>query len=284
MNAIKTAMLMAALTAILLIIGNVLMGGRGVMIALIMAFAMNFFSYWFSDKIVLKMYRAQEVTEADAPELYSTVAGLTQAAGLPMPKIYIIPTNTPNAFATGRNPQHAVVAVTQGILSMLNRDELEGVLGHELGHVKNRDILISTIAATMAGAISSLAYFARWGAMFGGLGGRDNNRGGSPIILIVTALVAPLAAMIIQLAISRTREYKADAAGARFSGKPLALASALNKLQVMAVRQPMPASPATAHMFTVSPLSGGGFASLFSTHPPTEERIHRLEEMGHGTI
>jgi heat shock protein HtpX len=242
---------------------------------------MNFISYWFSDKIVLKMYRAQEVSQEDAPQLYQMVQRLAQQAELPMPKLYIIPTSTPNAFATGRNPHHAAVAVTEGIMSILNEDELEGVLAHELGHVNNRDILISTIAATIAGAVSYMAYAARWAAIFSG--GGDDNRGGNPLALLFVAILAPIAAFIIQSAISRTREFKADATGARICGKPMSLASALQKLQTMAMRRPMQANPSTAHMFTVSPLTGGGITKLFSTHPPTEERIARLQAMAHGS-
>jgi heat shock protein HtpX len=251
--------------------------------ALIIAGAMNFFSYWFSDKIVLKMYGGQQITANDDPELYGLVQELAGRGGLPMPKVYIIPDESPNAFATGRNPQHAAVAVTQGIRRILTKRELAGVLGHELSHVKNRDILIGSIAATLAGAISYLAQMAQWAAIFGG-GSRDREEGGSNIFgLLFMMIVAPLAAMLIQMAVSRSREYMADAGGAKISGDPLALASALRKLHMGVQNIPMEASPATqnatAHMFIVSPLSGGSFASLFSTHPAMEERIRRLEAM-----
>ncbi len=240
---------------------------------------MNFFSYWFSDKIVLKMYKAQEVTEAQQPRLYNMVRELSQRAQLPMPKVYIIPNDTPNAFATGRDPEHAAVAVTQGIMRILTEPELRGVLGHELAHIKHRDILIGTIAAVFAGAISMLAHMAQWAAIFGG-GRSDNERGGSPIAVIAMAIIAPIAAMMIQMAISRSREYLADAGGAKFHGNPNDLANALRKLHAAAQKIPMDASPATAHMFIVNPLFGrGGITSLFSTHPPMEERVKRLEQM-----
>jgi heat shock protein HtpX len=282
MNTLKTAVLMAGLAGIFMVIGGLVAGDRGVIMAFIMAMGMNFFSYWFSDKLVLMMYRAQEVSATDAPELHHIVRNLADRAGLPMPRVYLIPTETPNAFATGRNPSHAVVAVTEGILRTLNRDELEGVLGHELAHVKHRDILIQTIAATFASAISFLAFMARWGAMFGGLGGRDDDEGGGIVGLLVMAIIAPIAAMIIQLAISRSREFGADATGAHISGHPLALASALRKLSLGVQQRPLAATPshnATAHMFIVKPFSGRGLVSLFSTHPPTEERIARLQEI-----
>lgn len=281
MNSMKTVILMAGLAGLLMLIGGAAAGDQGIIAAFIFALAMNFFSYWFSDKLVLTMYRAQEVSEREAPELYATVRHLAERAGLPMPRIYIIPTNTPNAFATGRNPNHAAVAVTEGILRILNRDELAGVLGHELGHIKNRDILIQTIAATFASAISFLAYMARWGAIFG-FGGNDDDEGGGILGLLVMAIVAPLAAAIIQLAISRSREYMADETGARISGQPLSLASALQKLSLGVQRYPMQATPshnATAHMFIMKPFAGGGLASLFSTHPSTQERIARLQQL-----
>jgi heat shock protein HtpX len=242
---------------------------------------MNFFSYWFSDKIVLRMYGAREVSQSEAPELYGIVAELTSKASLPMPKVYIMENDTPNAFATGRNPQHAAVAVTTGILRILSRDELMGVIGHELSHISHRDILISTIAATMAGAISILATMARWGAMFGGFGRSDDEEGGGGgnfLVVILVSIFASIAAMLIQLAISRSREYLADEGGAHLSN-PLSLAKALEKLEVASQRIPMKANPSTAHMFIVNPLRGGGVLSLFSTHPPIEERIARLEEM-----
>jgi len=239
---------------------------------------MNFFSYWFSDRIVLRMYRAQEVTPQQAPELHRLVQDLAMKAGLPMPRVYIIPGDTPNAFATGRNEKHAVVAVTEGILRILSREELEGVIGHELSHIKNRDILIGSIAATIAGAITMLANMAQWAAIFGGARG-DDDEGGGMIGMLAMAILAPVAAMLIQMAISRSREYLADDGGARVSGKPWALASALEKLQAASRAIPMNANPSTAHIFTVSPLSGRSFASLFSTHPPIEERIARLRSM-----
>ena len=238
---------------------------------------MNFFSYWFSDKIVLAMYRAKPIGEADAPGLYAIVGRLASKAGMPMPRLYLIPQEAPNAFATGRGPNHAAVAVTEGILKLMSEDELEGILAHELSHVKNRDILISSIAATIAGAIAYLAHMAQWAAMFGGFGGRDDrDRGGGVIGLLATAIIAPIAATLIQLAISRSREYEADASGARLAGSPLGLAHALEKLGHASGRIPMDANPATAHMFIVSPFVGQPLMRLFSTHPPLEERIRRL--------
>jgi heat shock protein HtpX len=283
MNGFRTTMLLAALTALVVWIGHMFGGPNGAVMALIIAGAMNFFSYWFSDKIVLKMYGGQQITANDDPELFGLVQELAGRGGLPMPKVYIIPDESPNAFATGRNPEHAAVAVTQGIRRILTKRELAGVLGHELAHVKNRDILIGSIAATLAGAISYLAQMAQWAAIFGG-GNRDREEGGSNIFgLLFMMIVAPLAAMLIQMAVSRSREYMADAGGAKISGDPLALASALRKLHMGVQNIPMEASPATqnatAHMFIVSPLSGGSFASLFSTHPAMEERIRRLEAM-----
>jgi heat shock protein HtpX len=283
MNGFRTTILLAALTALVVWIGQMVGGPNGAVLALVMAGAMNFFSYWFSDKIVLKMYGAQEITANDDPELYGIVRDLTVRAGLPMPKVYIIPEETPNAFATGRNPEHAAVAVTQGIRRILNKRELSGVLGHELSHVKHRDILISSIAATLAGAISYLAYMAQWAAIFGG-GSRDREEGGSNIFsLLFMMIVAPMAAMLIQMAVSRSREYMADEGGAKVSGDPLALASALRKLEMGAQNIPLQVSDATAnstaHMFIVNPLTVGGLAKLFSTHPPMEERIARLEAM-----
>jgi heat shock protein HtpX len=284
MNTFRTTILLALLTALLIWIGDMLGGRQGAVIALVIAGAMNFFSYWFSDKIVLKMYRGAEVTANDDPELYGLVRDLAMRANLPMPKVYVIPEETPNAFATGRNPQHAAVAVTQGIRRILNKRELAGVLGHELSHVANRDILVSTIAATLAGAISYLAQMAQWAMIFGGNRDRDEESGGGGIFgLIVMMIVAPLAAMLIQMAVSRSREYGADAGGAKITGDPLALASALKKLHLGAQHIPLEASPATAnataHMFIVNPLTGGGMAALFSTHPPMEERVRRLEAM-----
>jgi len=281
MNFFKTTILLAVLTAMLVFAGDALGGRSGAITALIFAGIMNFVTYWFSDKIVLMMYRAKPVTEADAPELYAITRDLTMKAGLPMPKVYIMENDTPNAFATGRNPGHAVVAVTTGIMRLLTREELTGVLAHELAHIQNRDILISTIAATIAGAISYLAHMAQWAAMFGGT--RDNEREGNPVALIVMMIVAPLAAMIIQMAISRSREYGADMGGAKICGNPLSLANALRKLEYANKRIPMVgANAATSHMFIVNPLSGGSLLRLFSTHPPIEERIKRLEAMAGG--
>jgi heat shock protein HtpX len=276
-NQIRTTILLAVMTALIVWVGQLLGGRQGMIIALIFAAGMNFFSYWYSDKIVLKMYRAHEVTPGQATELYETVQRLTQRAGLPMPRLYVIPQQAPNAFATGRNPAHAVVAVTEGLLSIMERDEVAGVLAHELAHVKNRDILIGSIAATMAGAIMVLASLARWSAIFGGVGSNDEEGGGTGFIgLIVMSIIAPMAAMIIQMAISRSREYLADATGASFVGNPEGLARALEKLGTYSKRLPMNANPSTAHMFIVNPLSGKSLMSLFSTHPPLEERIARL--------
>ena len=283
MNTFRTTILLAVLTALLVWIGDMLGGRQGAVIALVIAGGMNFFSYWFSDKIVLKMYGGQEITANDDPELYGLVSDLATRAGLPMPKVYVIPEETPNAFATGRNPQHAAVAVTQGIRRILNKRELAGVLGHELSHVVNRDILVSTIAATLAGAISYMAQMAQWTMIFGGNRDRDEGGGSNIFGLIVMMIVAPLAAMLIQMAVSRSREYGADAGGAKITGDPLALASALKKLHIGSQQIPLQASPAaanaTAHMFIVSPLTGRSMAALFSTHPPMEERVRRLEEM-----
>lgn len=279
MNIFRTTLLLTVLTVLLVLAGNALGGASGMKIAFIMALVMNFGSYWFSDKIVLKMYRAQEVTRAEAPELYGMVEQLSRNAGLPMPKTYIIQNPAPNAFATGRNPSHAAVAVTTGILQLLDRNELMGVLGHELAHVKHRDILIGSIAATIAGAITMMANIAKWGMIFGG-GHRDDDGGGAGgIAAIAMMILAPLAAMIIQMAISRSREYAADRGGAEIAGNPRFLSSALNKLATGIQRVPMDASPATAHMFIVNPLRGRGLFALFSTHPPMEERIRRLEAM-----
>jgi heat shock protein HtpX len=275
-NQLKTTLLLAGMTVLIVLVGNLIGGRQGMIIALILAAGMNFFSYWFSDKIVLKMYQAREVSPAQAPELYGMVETLARQAQLPMPKVYIIPKKTPNAFATGRNPDHAVVAVTQGLLDLMGRQEVMGVLAHELGHVKNRDILIGTIAATMAGAIMMLASMARWSAMFGGMSRDSDSRGGGIIGLIAMSIVAPMAAMIIQMAVSRSREYLADATGARIAGSPEGLARALEKLDGYSRQIPMQASPSTAHMFIVNPLSGKNLQNLFSTHPPMAERINRL--------
>jgi heat shock protein HtpX len=254
-------------------------GNQGMIIAFVFAMVMNFGSYWFSDKIVLAMYRAKELTPTEAPEIHQMVDELSQRGGLPKPRIYMIPSEAPNAFATGRNPEHAVVAVTQGIVRLLNPEELKGVLAHELGHVKNRDILIGSIAATLAGVVMMLASMARFAAIFG-LGGSDDDDGGGIIGLILMSILAPLGAMLIQMAISRSREYLADETGARLAGNPRSLASALEKLASASQRIPMQeAKPATAHMFIVNPLSGGGFSKWFSTHPPMEERVRRLRAM-----
>lgn len=279
MNGLKTALLLAVLTGLFLLVGAALGGQRGMVMAFGFAIVMNLFSYWFSDKIVLKLYRAREVSEVDAPELVQITRLNAQRAGLPMPRVYIIPKSTPNAFATGRNPRHAAVAVTEGIMQLLSRDELEGVICHELAHVQHRDILTSTIAATIAGAISMLAYIARWGAIFGGYGGRDRDSGGGIIGLLAMAIVAPIAAMFIQMAISRSREYAADRRGAQICNQPLSLANALRKLHRGNERIPMQTNPSTAHMFIISPLRGRSIWNMFSTHPPVEERIKRLENM-----
>jgi len=270
-NTFKTALLLTALTLLLMGIGRYLGGENGMLWALIIAGIMNFVAYFFSDKIALATYRAQPVSREDLPRVYDVVERITQRVGLPMPKIYVIPTESPNAFATGRNPKHASVAVTQGTLKLLNDEELQGVLAHEIGHVNNRDILISSVAATLAGAITWL----RYGAMFGGLGNRDERRGGGLGALLMLIL-APIAATLIQLAVSRSREYQADATGAQFTGNPYALASALSKLDAYSRRLPMVATPSTAHLFIIQPLLGMNFGSLFSTHPPIAKRIERL--------
>ena len=284
MNQFRTLILLAVLTAILVWAGDLIGGRQGAVIALILAGGMNFFSYWFSDKMVIAMYRGQEITANDDPELYGLVQELAQKAKIPMPRVYIIPQETPNAFATGRNPEHAAVAVTEGIRRILTDRELAGVLGHELSHVINRDILVSTIAATLAGAISYLAYMAQWAAIFGGGRDRDREDGGGGVLgLLLMMIVAPLAATLIQLAVSRSREYGADEGGAKVTHDPLALASALKKLQVASQQIPLEVSDATAtataHMFIVNPLTASTIANLFSTHPPIEERIARLEAM-----
>ncbi len=279
-NMFKTFILLAGLTALFMLVGRSLGGQHGMMIALIMAGLMNFFAYWFSDKMALAMSGAQPVSEAEAPELHAIVASLAQRAGIPKPRVYIIPTQTPNAFATGRNPEHAAVAVTKGILDILNRDELEGVLAHELAHIKNRDILISSIAAVIAGAISYLAQIAQWGLIFGGIGGSsDDDDGGGLLGALFMMIVAPIAAMLIQMAISRSREYLADATGARICHCPLSLAGALKKLEEWNHRLPMNVNPATAQMYIVNPLTASNLAKLFSTHPPIEDRVRRLVEM-----
>ncbi|MBU3931380.1 MAG: zinc metalloprotease HtpX [Pseudomonadota bacterium] len=279
MNTIKTALLLGALTGLLMLIGGLFGGQQGVVIAFIFAMVMNFGSYWFSDKLVLRMYKARPVSESEAPELYAMVKNLALKASLPMPHVYIIPGDTPNAFATGRDEHHAVVAVTEGILRILDRDELEGVISHELTHIKNRDMLIGSIAATLAGTIVMLAHMAQWAAIFGGASRDDEEGGGGIIGLILMAVLAPIAAAIIQMAISRSREYLADAGGAKISGKPYDLAGALEKLSRASRAIPMKANPSTAHMFIVNPLTRRSLMNLFSTHPPIEERIARLRSM-----
>ncbi len=275
----KTGLLLAVLTAMLVMIGGAMGGRQGMLVAFVLAVVMNFASYWFSDKIVLAMYGAQPIEEAAAPGLYAIVRRLTTRAGIPMPPVYLIPSDTPNAFATGRDPHHAAVAVTAGIMRILDDEELEGVLAHELAHVKNRDILISTIAATLAGAITYLAHMAQWAAMFGGRAGDDEEGGSNPVALILMAVLAPIAAMLVQLAVSRAREFQADATGAQVAGHARGLAQALQKLQMANEAAPMAANPSTAHLFIVNPLSGSVLMRLFSTHPPIEERIARLRAM-----
>ena len=283
MNRLKTTLLLSLLTILMVTMGSAIGGKSGMVFAFVMALGMNFFSYWFSDKIVLKMYGAQEIGEHDQPAFYGMVRNLALKAGLPMPKVYIIPDQSPNAFATGRNPSNAAVAATEGILRILTPEELEGVMAHELAHVQNRDILISTIAATFAGAISMLGNMLQWGAMFGAGRSDDEEGSGSFIGSLVMAIIAPIAAMLIQMAVSRSREYMADESGARICGRPMALANALRKLHNASQMIPMQdARPATAHMFIVNPLTGGSLLKLFSTHPPMEERIARLEGMARG--
>jgi heat shock protein HtpX len=276
-NAFKTAFLLTALTLLLMFFGRYFGGQNGMFLALIFAAVMNFVSYFYSDKIALAMYRAQPVTREQLPRAYAAVERLTQKIGIPMPKIYVIPTESPNAFATGRNPQHASVAVTHGILGLLNDEELEGVLAHELGHVNNRDILISSVAATLAGAITMLASMGRWAMIFGGYGRSErNDRGGGGLAGLLMLFVAPIAAGMIQMAVSRSREYQADATGAQYTGNPYALASALQKIDAYSRRVPMQATASTAHLFIIQPLLGMTFGSLFSTHPPVAKRIERL--------
>jgi heat shock protein HtpX len=282
MSFFKTTLLLGLMTGLLMVIGGLIGGRHGVAIFFIIAAVMNFFSYWFSDKIVLRAYGAHELDAQSAPELYSIVNELAHSAAIPMPRLYLIDSDTPNAFATGRNVHHSAVAVTRGIMRICTREELKGVIGHELSHVTNHDILTSSIAATMAGAVMMIGSMIRWGAIFG-LGNRDDEEGGIAGLLIAGVL-APIAASLIQLAISRTREYQADASGAKLTHNPLYLASALRKLEAANERMPMDASPATAHLFIVNPLSAAGISRLFSTHPPIEERIHRLEQMSAGQI
>ena len=278
MNTFKSTLLLVCLTLLLLFVGDRLGGQNGMILAFAISVAMNFTSYFFSDKLALAAYRAQPASREQLPRAYEVVERLAAKDGIPMPKIYVIPTDSPNAFATGRNPQHASVAVTHGIFGLLNDEELEGVLAHELGHVKNRDILTSSIAATLAGAITLLARMTYYAEIFGfgGRGGGDRRRNGGALSSLAMMIVAPFAAMLIQLAVSRSREYEADATGAHTTGNPYALASALQKLESYSKRIPMQATPATAHLFIIAPLLGGGFGSLFSTHPPTKERIRRL--------
>ncbi|MBI4518833.1 MAG: zinc metalloprotease HtpX [Deltaproteobacteria bacterium] len=278
-NTIKTTLLLGLMTGLLMGIGQYLGGSQGLVVAFVLAATMNFASYWFSDKIVLAMYRARPVDMNQAPELYRLVSNLCGAASLPMPRLFVIASDAPNAFATGRNPEHAAVAVTEGVLRLLTSAELEGVLAHELAHVKNRDILIGSIAATMAGVVMMVARTLQWAAMFGGLQRDDREENGGFAGLLAMTLLAPIAATLIQLAISRSREFQADATAARLSHNPLGLASALEKLHMVSQRMPIDASPQTAHLFIVSPLSGASFGRLFSTHPPIEERIERLRAM-----
>lgn len=278
-NALKTTLLLGLLTGLILWIGEFLGGSQGLVIAFAFAAVMNFGSYWFSDRLVLAMYRARPVGMNDAPDLYRIVQNLATRAGMPMPKLYVIPTDAANAFATGRNPQHAAVAVTEGIMRLMSWEELEGVLAHEISHVKNRDILISSVAATLAGVIMMLASMMRWAAIFGGFSRDERDSGGGLLGLLVMTIVAPLAAMLIQMAISRSREFQADASGARLLHNGESLAKALEKLEYSAQRVPMAASPQTAHLFIVNPLKGRSMANLFSTHPPLEERIKRLRAM-----
>ena len=282
MNQFKTFLLMFGLILLLMFVGKLIGGNSGMTIALIFGLGMNFVMYWFSDKIVLAMYRAKEVTEQDAPDLHRMVRNLSTVAGIPKPRVYIIPSSAPNAFATGRNPENSVVGVTSGILSILSHSELEGVIGHELSHIKNRDILVATIAAGIASAIFFISSLARWAAIFGG---RDRGGGSSSAIgFLVAAILAPIVAMIIQLAISRSREYLADEGGAKISGNPLKLANALKKLEGAKNVVTLEANPATAHLFIVNPLRGDVITSLFSTHPKTKIRIERLEKMAHGKV
>ncbi len=277
-NQLKTGILLGLLTGLILIFGQVMGGNGGLVIAFLIAIAMNVGSYWFSDRIVLRMYKANEVSPSEAPRLHEIVDELSQSAGIPKPRVFIIPEKSPNAFATGRNPDHGVVAVTQGIVDILSKEELKGVLGHELGHIRNRDILIQTVAATLAGVIMFVSTMIRWAAIFG-MGG-DDEEGGNPIVAIALSIIAPIAAMFIQMAISRSREYLADQAGAEFAGNPAYLAGALEKMDAYSKNIPMrTGDQSTAHMFIINPFSGKNLAKLFSTHPPIEERISRLRAM-----
>lgn len=279
-NTVKTGLLLVLLAAILMAVGGMIGGRSGLTIALVLALGMNFASYWFSDRIVLMMSGAQEVSEAEAPQLYAVIRRLSQRAQLPMPRVYHMASPSPNAFATGRNPQHAAVAVTDGLLRLLDQREVEGVLAHELAHIRNRDTLIMTVTATIASAVMYLAQMAQWAALFGGMSRDSEEEGGSGVGLLVTALVAPLAAMLVQMAISRSREYAADAAGAQIAGSPDGLANALEKLAYGAERAPAQVAPAMAHLFIVNPLSSQRLLTLFSTHPAIEERIQRLRRQG----
>lgn len=276
MNHFKTFLLMASLSVLLVIVGDVLAGREGAVVALVLAAGMNFFSYWFSDKIILMIYRARQITHQEEPELYNLVNETARRAGLPMPRLYLIDSEAPNAFATGRNPEHAAVAVTTGIMNFLDRDELMGVIGHELSHIKHRDILLQTVAATMAGAISFIGSIARWGSFFSAGSDDDEGGGGNIFFVFLFSMVASLAAVLIQMAISRSREYMADEGSARIIGNPRYLARALKKLEAGARVLPMDANPSTAHLFIVNPLRGDGLMRLFSTHPPIEKRIERL--------
>lgn len=279
MNTLKTGMLLALIMALFVAVGGLLGGQNGMIIAFGIALVMNAVSYWYSDKIVLAMQGARELEPSEAPELFHSVERLTANAGLPMPRIYVVPGAQPNAFATGRGPGHAAVAVTQSIVQLLTPAELEGVLAHELSHVKNHDVLISTVAATIAGSISFLVQMAQWALLFGGYGGRDDREGGNPLAALLAILLAPIAALIIQMAISRSREFEADASGARLSGKPLALASALQKIEACAQARPLPINPSMAHLYIINPLRAEGLMSLFRSHPPTAERVARLQAM-----
>jgi heat shock protein HtpX len=279
MNTLKMTLIFLVLMLLFIWIGGMIGGTQGMVIAFALAVVMNFIAYWFSDKMVLSMYRAKEIKEADNPRLFRIAKMVATKASMPMPRVYIIPTKGPNAFATGRNPEHAAVAATEGVMELLNDDELEGVIGHEMAHVQNYDMLIGTVAATIAGAIGILSSMARWGAIFGGFGGRDNDRGGNGLSLLVAAIVAPLVAMILQMAISRQREFKADAEGGRITGKYIGLASALEKIHRSPVQLNLDDRPATANLMIANPLSGKGFTKLFSTHPPVEQRIAKLKEL-----
>jgi heat shock protein HtpX len=277
MNTLKTGFLITLLTILMVLVGGLIGNQGGMVVAFCLALVMNLVSYWFSDKIVLGMYGARPISESESPKLHSIVERLARQAGIPKPRLYFVPGNMPNAFATGRNPDNSAVAVTEGLLHLLDSDEIEGVLAHEIAHIKNRDVLVSTIAATLAGAIMMLANMARWGAIFSGYGSRDDRDNGGALGLLIAAIVAPIAAMMIQMAVSRSREYQADETGAKVSGKPLSLANALLKLESAVQHIPAEVNPATAHMFIVNPLRGGGLLTLFSTHPPIPERVERLK-------